>query len=618
MVEETSRSSLRHAVGNVLAGGFLSVSARENRTGSIQGTVFPETILGIIKDVMTLLNRHWQPVSGTRNARIYPYFRKPDVLSANTFLIETPEQITLIDPGAMEEQSREVEAIVRGLFLEKPRAVLIYLTHCHIDHALHVPRYLALRDRIPVWIAVHHAAVEAVVAGDPKRTIAELYGLGYPCFSPDIVLLPPPIRDSLPAREIHLPDRSRIPIETMRLETTIGAPFYRKRLPLGAGDFLEWFPIPGHSPDSVCMKVGQLLFIGDMLAAVNPMVAGISGWSQSDYIDSATHLLWLLENSDIAWCCPGHGGAISARQTAELLGKMRSQAAGLGDIAPMDGRRLRDTTEHALEILTEAEEVFTTLAGRLYYLAHHLEYLEEEQLARHYRQCLEADKIDECLLSLRLLAEDLHAGRKRKVEFAHRALGIVQKVRALFDQKSLCSVIPPGLLQRADLLLVDFVNAAQGLRNLEDFVAVDLNRLVAGLLSNLKKSPHEDETILEAADDRGRFLSVLAARIAHVPLFEDAEITFTPQDDLPLVRIAASRFSDTLIDFLGLLTVRECREMFLSTAEEGGHGEIRILCPGRNIRDGVGEAKWNSFARRFGMCGLQLSLQEGRIHLRSA
>jgi glyoxylase-like metal-dependent hydrolase (beta-lactamase superfamily II) len=566
---------------------------------------------------MILLNRQWQPILGTRHAHIYPYFRKPDVLSSNTFLIETPEQITLIDPGAMEDQSQEIEAIVRNLFLEKPRPLLIYLTHCHIDHAFHVPRYLAMRDRIPVWIAVHHNAAETIITGNPKRTIAELYGFDYPCFAADISLLPPSVRTFPTVREIHLPDQTRITIETVRLETTIDIPFYRKRLPLGCGEFLEWFPTPGHSPDSICLKIGQLLFIGDILAAANPMVAGISGWSQQDYIYSATHLIWLLENTDIAWCCPGHGDAISAPQVIEFLGKMRSQAAHLNDVAEMDARRLRNTTELALEILIEAEEVFSTIAGRLYYLAYHLENLEEAHLAQYYRQCLEADKIDECLLNLRLLVEDLRSGKKLEVEVAHRALGIVQKIRQLFDEEKLHSVIPTTLLHRANLLLMDYINTTKGCRNLEDIVATDLNQLMEDIILNIKKSPHDDDAILDAADEKEKFLSVLASRIAFVPLFQDIKITFTPQKPLPLALIASSRFADTLTDFLSLLTGRGCREICLFTAWKDDCCIIQVLCPGKNIMETAGETKWNSFARRFMMCGLKVSIQGQHLHLQS-
>jgi glyoxylase-like metal-dependent hydrolase (beta-lactamase superfamily II) len=567
------------------------------------------------KDLMILLNRQWQSVSGTRHVRIYPYLRKPDVLSSNTFLVETQEQITLIDPGAMKDQSKEIETIVRNLFREKPRALLIFLTHCHIDHAFHVPRYLAMRDHIPVWIAVHHDAVESLITGDPKRTISELYGLDYPCFTPDISLLSPSVRAFPADREIHLSDQTRIPVETVCLDTTIDIPFYRKRLPLGGGEFLEWFPTPG--PDSICLKIGQLLFIGDILAAANPMVAGISGWSQNDYIHSATHLIWLLENTDVAWCCPGHGGVISSPQAIDFLGKMRSQAARLSDIAEMDARRLRCTTELALEILAEAEEVFSTISGRLYYLAYHLENLKEEHLAQHYRQCLEADKIDECLLNLRLLVEDFRAGQKLEVEVAHRALGIIQKIRTLFDQEKLRAVIPITLLHRANLLLMDFINATKGCRNLEDIVATDLNWLIEDIILNLKKSPLDGDAILDTANDKDQFLYALASRIAYVPLFEDVKITFTPQRHIPLTPIAASRFADTLTDFLSLLTGRGCNEICLSTAGDDDHGEIQILCPGKNAKDTAGEAKWNSFTRRFGMCGLELSVQGQRLRLQS-
>jgi len=564
---------------------------------------------------MTLLNRQWQPILGTRLIRIYPYFRKPDVLSSNTFLIESPEQITLIDPGAMEEQSREIETIIRGLFLENPRPVFIYLTHCHIDHSLHLPRYIAMRDQIPVWIAVHQDAVEAISTGDPKRTIAELYGLDYPCISPDISLLPPHIRTSLLAREVHLPDQTSIPINTVHLETTIDEPFYRKRLPLGGGEVLEWFPTPGHSPDSVCLKVGDILFIGDILAAVNPMVAGISGWSQQDYINSATHLIWLLENADIAWCCPGHGGVIPAPLVIDMLKKVRSQAMRLGDIVEMNARRLRYTTEHALEMLAEAEEVFSTIAGRLYYLAHHLENLEEEELAQEYRQLLEADKIDDGLLTLRILAEDLRAGKKLEVEFAHRALGIIQKIRTLFDRERLGCVIPRNLLQRANLLLLDFINTTKGCRNLEDIVAADLNQILEEILLDFRKSPHDDAAIMDTVEDKQQFLASLAARIAYIPLFEDVKIIFTPRGNLPLIHIASARFTDTLTDFLNLLASRDNNEIRLSTAWEDGRCITQVLCPGKNIKDVIGKAKWNSFSRRFGMCGLEMIAQGPHLHL---
>ncbi len=566
---------------------------------------------------MTIINRQWQSVPGAAEVLIYPYLRKPDVLSSNAFLLATSEQIVLIDPGALAEQADELLSLIRRLLEEKPRPVLIYLTHCHIDHALEASRFYLLRKTVPVWIAVHHDGVAALASGDPKRTIAELYNLEFPRFTPDIPLLPPSSRAPLHSRTIDLPDASSIPVETAQLPTTGKAPFFRKLLPLGDGEFLAWYPTPGHSPDSICIKVGSLLFIGDILTAINPMVAGISGWNREDFLNSANHLIWLLDTADIAWCCPGHGGVVAAPMVAELLRKMLPRAAHLEDVAAMDARRLRATAAYALEILEEAEEVFTAIAGRLYYLAYHLENMGEEPLAQRYRRSLEADTIDACLRDLHLFAEDLQAGKKLAVEFAHRALGIIQKIHKLFDQEELGGVIPGHLITRAKLLLLDFINAAKGLRNREDSVATDLNALIRDTIEELRKSPHDDQAILDAAADERQFLAALAARVAYVPLFEDIRVAFSPQESLPLAYIAAARFADTLTDFLSLLATRDIKEISLSTSRANNAVELQIHCPQKNIPDRIGKAKEKVFTRRFRTCGFELSIRKERLHLRT-
>jgi glyoxylase-like metal-dependent hydrolase (beta-lactamase superfamily II) len=566
---------------------------------------------------MTLLNRQWQSVDGTRQVRIYPYIRRPDILSSNTYILDTPEQIALIDPGALAEQSDELLAIIRVLLREHPRPLVIYLTHCHIDHALHTGLYHEFRKDTPVWIAVHHDGADTLASGDPKRTISDLYCIMFPAVTPDILLLPPQVRKTIHRRSILLPNQVSIPIETEELRTTTLVPFYRKTLPLGGEDVLEWYPTPGHSPESVCLKAGRLLFIGDILGAVNPLVAGLSGWNHQDFIHSASHIIWLLEHTDIAWCCPGHGNAIPAPLVIDLLKKVRTQAEGLAGIAEMNAPRLHRTTEYALEVLEEAEEVFTAIAGRLCLLAYHLENLEEEQLAQQYRQLLDADKIDDCLRNLRMLAGDLQAGQRLEVDFANRSLAIFQKIGTLFDQEKLRGVIPSTLGNRAKSLLLDFINAAKGLRNPEELVATDLNGLVEEILHDLQKSPHDDDAILDTADDEGKFLSALAARIAYVPLFEDVRITFAPGDSLPLAHVVAARIADALADFLGFLAGRDFKEICLSTAWEEGQCEIRIRCPGKDILETVGKAKWKFFVRRFEMGSLMLSEQKQCLRLRT-
>jgi glyoxylase-like metal-dependent hydrolase (beta-lactamase superfamily II) len=83
---------------------------------------------------LVLINQVWQPLPGTRQAEIYPYLRKPDLLSSNSCLIRTPEQIIMIDAGALAAQTADLGRMLKECLRERSRPVIIYLTHCHIDH----------------------------------------------------------------------------------------------------------------------------------------------------------------------------------------------------------------------------------------------------------------------------------------------------------------------------------------------------------------------------------------------------------------------------------------------------------------------------------------------------
>jgi len=65
--------------------------------------------------------------------------------------------------------------------------------------------------------------------------------------------------------------------------------------------------IPGHSPDSICIRIGEILFAGDFFLAVNFLLAGAVGWNQTDMMNSISHMFWLAENTDVNCFCTGRG-----------------------------------------------------------------------------------------------------------------------------------------------------------------------------------------------------------------------------------------------------------------------------------------------------------------------
>ncbi len=71
----------------------------------------------------------WQPIPGCQRDEIYIYIRKPDLLSSNSGIVRTAEQILLIDPGAIEDQTRNLCGVIRICQQDRIRPVLIYITH---------------------------------------------------------------------------------------------------------------------------------------------------------------------------------------------------------------------------------------------------------------------------------------------------------------------------------------------------------------------------------------------------------------------------------------------------------------------------------------------------------
>lgn len=103
-----------------------------------------------------------QPVPGTRSTEIFPYIRKIDLMSSNSYLLSGDDQIALIDPGALDEQWDLLAERMVSLVEEKPRPVVIYLTHTHLDHCLQLKRCHEDKKLGRVFIAAQELGAEAL------------------------------------------------------------------------------------------------------------------------------------------------------------------------------------------------------------------------------------------------------------------------------------------------------------------------------------------------------------------------------------------------------------------------------------------------------------------------
>ena len=557
-------------------------------------------------------NRIWQPIPGMPGACACPYVRRPDVLSANSYWIEFPGGRVLIDPGALPAQTDDLRRMLRARAGNRAMPLLVCATHGHLDHVRETPTWLDDAGH-PAWFAVQERGARALAAGDRRQTAADLYGLDMPRIPTHVPLLTDEdLRTGAPRRVRLAADIAAF----VRTERRDGA--VRQTLAWGGGA-LEILPCPGHSPDHVCYRVGELLFVGDLLNASRPLVAGVHGWNIHELRQSLAETIRLLETGAIRWCCPGHGHPLPAEKTLDLLRRQRDQADRTGEIEELDVDRLFRTVEGALELIDEAEETFAALAGRLLYVADRLDLLEEPQLARRCRETLDMDAMDALLDAFRERCRAYSVGNVPRVAFAIEAARIVEKLRAGFAPEPLRAFLPAALVGQAQRLLLDFMGLAQGVRNPEEFVPTDVAALVAEIAAAWQASPHRDESIIEAADDPDRFAAELARRIGHPPPARRVPVRFEPGPGGPLVPLAAARFGDVLAAFLEWLGLAGAPALDVA----GRAGDAR---PAVEIRTGNWtpddaartRAKLRSFARRFALAGFEWIVESHRFRLASA
>jgi len=140
-------------------------------------------------------------------------------LQTNAYIFYSADsrQCYVIDPGA------EAGRIIGQIEREKLEPLAVILTHGHADH-LGAAAELLGRFRIPLWV---HEGDEKTMFGEINREIAAMFAMALP-----------------PAAERLLKDGETI----------------------GSGDLaLTVVHSPGHTPGSILLHSGNLLFTGDTL-----------------------------------------------------------------------------------------------------------------------------------------------------------------------------------------------------------------------------------------------------------------------------------------------------------------------------------------------------------------
>ncbi|HET6581397.1 MAG TPA: MBL fold metallo-hydrolase, partial [Methanoregula sp.] len=318
----------------------------------------------------------WEPVPGAPGAAFYPLIRKIDAISSNSYLITTPDVIILIDPGGLPEQAAHLFRIIGMCQARDARPLFIFLTHAHTDHFIGIQAEPAFVHPDALVFAVEQSGAHALESGDTTVTQSDL--MQAPFFPMKV--------------HLHLFSQERVnPSEDMRFPNGAGITIIRdragaaglpcERIVFGPGPALTVYHTPGHSPDSICLQMGELLFTGDILFAASPGIAGLTGWSRETLIHSLGAAETLIAKGGIRLVCSGHGRMIPAADALRMLSAVRADARSLDNIAEMEPDRAARTAAFAGDCMEQVNEIFTIMSGRLQYVSFILDELGESGIA---------------------------------------------------------------------------------------------------------------------------------------------------------------------------------------------------------------------------------------------
>ena len=508
-----------------------------------------------------------QTISHQNNTEIIEFIRKPDIIGSNSYIIKTPKLIIVIDPGGYPEQINVITERIKNFLEEKSRAVITILTHCHIDHCIQGFSNQEFRTLGGNVILIHSAGFDAYTNNDYRLTQAEMFSKKFSGFNPDFKLffnykdrkkgnfeIANPLFLNYEFKTLKTPDNTELKSQSIKIPET---------------EFnLDIYHAPGHSPDSVIIKFQNLLFLGDILFAGNPLVAGIVGWNKKDYILSIKKILWAIKEFKINFFYIGHGPKLDSKTVETLLEKNLNNLTkkySLKNGIALDKNRVETMFEYAFDSLSELCVIFTIITGRISYLSYQMERLEEFDAAKKLWDSEECEKIELLITDFNYFIDHYKKGKKFKIEVILKAADIIKKIDKLFKSSKYLEAAGKSFLHRAETLLLDFIKMVT---NYElDFIysPVDLNQFIKEKISKLKNENNKIEYSLNTFEAEDDYIDFLINQIGNINVFKNLDIECDYGNISGLIEINEQLFSDVFIGFLEDCVCFEAGKIYLKT-----------------------------------------------------
>lgn len=468
----------------------------------------------------------------------------------------------------------KIRGILLGLLTGPNQPLIMIAGHIHIDHM-----YLGLTDR-RLWnmariiIAAEDWGADQLESGDLYWTGADVVDKIIPRTPVALRLATHEDRSGTGTRRVPIPGGDDIILISHPVDLD-GSPFFGQSMPLADGDRVEFWHTPGHSRDSMTIRIGNLFHIGDIPFSTNPGIAGRPGWDRDALMRSVMNIRWLFGQGGQI-CCLGHGRSLNYDGTITMLNKLEKEILVMPDISVLNKERINVSMWHGLDLVEEAHRIFPVIAGRLMFLSYQLEKLGMDEEAGYINSLFEHEVIDTYFDEFNLFYGEYKSGNKVKPEVVMKILQVFERIQTSFHSDILSGIIDVSLIRRATRLFSDLLSTIQGIIPAGNPEQIELIPFIREWIIFSQSSGVSDSELIGTADDEILYRQAMVSRLAHLPHARRLLYHLQIIDETKgLVAIRADR--NRLYDFFSALS-----EFFEGVSAE--RVEIHLICDPDSIR----------------------------------
>jgi len=249
-----------------------------------------------------------------------------------------------------------------------------------------------------------------------------------------------------------------------------------------------------------------------------------------------------------------------AADAARMFASVRNEAMALENIAELNSERATGTAAFAEDSMEQVNEIFSIIAGRLYYVSFVMDELGESELAEETSTLIRGETVDELMEAFRDFAAEHNKGDKVSMHLALKAGQVITKLHRSFDRDELSRIIDPSFVRRASRLLSDYIITLRGFTPPSEITVLDIRSLTKALVTGHSLPACSDEDLLSSSDDDAAFVQILLSRIGTRPLLEDIEVSVNAHGSPLYGLVDRDDFADLLTyileDLVGTMTGR--------------------------------------------------------------